>query len=139
MKSHDWASCMAVFLHGPLSVPGDTASHFALSGWGGPMGGSPQWLDMVRGQSDQPSAAELGLVAETRQRSLAIYHLRIADQLVFARRFRHSEQLRQPLTATRLLCRNHRGLRHYWGLRVKGQHTKTTGRRGKTVGVAKKK
>eukprot|EP00878_Enallax_costatus_P000247 GHUV01000312.1.p1 GENE.GHUV01000312.1~~GHUV01000312.1.p1 ORF type:complete len:154 (+),score=58.30 GHUV01000312.1:122-583(+) len=35
--------------------------------------------------------------------------------------------------------RNHRGLRHYWGLRVKGQHTKTTGRRGKTVGVAKKK
>ena len=36
-------------------------------------------------------------------------------------------------------CRNHRGLRHYWGLRVKGQHTKTTGRRGKTVGVAKKR
>eukprot|EP00803_Ostreobium_quekettii_P011554 evm.model.scf_418.12 EVM.evm.TU.scf_418.12 scf_418:67384-68462(+) len=35
--------------------------------------------------------------------------------------------------------RNHRGLRHYWGLRVKGQHTKTTGRRGRTVGVAKKK
>lgn len=35
--------------------------------------------------------------------------------------------------------RNHRGLRHYWGLRVKGQHTKTTGRRGKTVGVAKKR
>jgi len=35
--------------------------------------------------------------------------------------------------------RNHRGLRHYWGLRVRGQHTKTTGRRGKTVGVAKKK
>ncbi|KAF2535576.1 hypothetical protein F2Q68_00020794 [Brassica cretica] len=29
--------------------------------------------------------------------------------------------------------RNHRGLRHYWGLRVRGQHTKTTGRRGKTV------
>jgi hypothetical protein len=31
--------------------------------------------------------------------------------------------------------RNHRGLRTYWGLRVRGQHTKTTGRRGKTVGV----
>ncbi|KAK6940060.1 Ribosomal protein S13, partial [Dillenia turbinata] len=29
--------------------------------------------------------------------------------------------------------RNHRGLRHYWGLRVRGQHTKTTGGRGKTV------
>lgn len=36
-------------------------------------------------------------------------------------------------------CRNHRGLRHYWGLRVRGQHTKTTGRRGKTVGVSKKR
>jgi small subunit ribosomal protein S18e len=36
-------------------------------------------------------------------------------------------------------CSNHRGLRHYWGLTVRGQHTKTTGRRGKTVGVAKKK
>ena len=22
----------------------------------------------------------------------------------------------------------HRGLRHYWGLKVRGQHTKTTGR-----------
>uniref|UniRef100_A0AC35FY99 Small ribosomal subunit protein uS13 n=1 Tax=Panagrolaimus sp. PS1159 TaxID=55785 RepID=A0AC35FY99_9BILA len=36
-------------------------------------------------------------------------------------------------------CRNHRGLRHYWGLRVRGQHTKTTGRKGRTVGVSKKK
>ena len=27
--------------------------------------------------------------------------------------------------------RNHRGIRHYWGIRVRGQHTKTTGRRGK--------
>jgi small subunit ribosomal protein S18e len=35
--------------------------------------------------------------------------------------------------------RSHRGLRHYWGVRVRGQHTKTTGRRGRTVGVAKKK
>ncbi|RKP12284.1 40S ribosomal protein S18 [Piptocephalis cylindrospora] len=35
--------------------------------------------------------------------------------------------------------RNHRGLRHYWGLRVRGQHSKTTGRRGRTVGVSKKK
>lgn len=25
--------------------------------------------------------------------------------------------------------RTHRGLRHHWGLRVRGQHTKTTGRR----------
>lgn len=35
--------------------------------------------------------------------------------------------------------RAHRGLRHAWGLRVRGQHTKATGRRGKTVGVSKKK
>ena len=35
--------------------------------------------------------------------------------------------------------RAHRGLRHYWGLRVRGQHTKTSGRRGKTMGVSKKK
>ncbi|KAJ2722535.1 ribosomal 40S subunit protein S18B [Coemansia sp. Benny D115] len=35
--------------------------------------------------------------------------------------------------------RVHRGLRHWWGLRVRGQHTKTTGRRGRTVGVSKKK
>lgn len=26
--------------------------------------------------------------------------------------------------------RAHRGLRHWWGIRVRGQHTKTTGRRG---------
>uniref|UniRef100_A0A8C6G9S6 Small ribosomal subunit protein uS13 n=1 Tax=Mus spicilegus TaxID=10103 RepID=A0A8C6G9S6_MUSSI len=32
----------------------------------------------------------------------------------------------------------HRGLRHFGGLRVRGQHTKTTGRRGRTVGVSKK-
>merc|ERR1712059_33423 len=35
--------------------------------------------------------------------------------------------------------RAHRGLRHYWGLRVRGQHTRTTGHKGKTVGVSKKK
>ncbi|XP_042501980.1 40S ribosomal protein S18-like [Macadamia integrifolia] len=35
--------------------------------------------------------------------------------------------------------KNHRGLRHYWGLRVRGQHTKTTGRRRKIVGVSKKR
>ncbi|XP_004346885.1 ribosomal protein S18 [Capsaspora owczarzaki ATCC 30864] len=35
--------------------------------------------------------------------------------------------------------RAHRGLRHYWGVRVRGQHTKTTGRHGRTVGVGAKK
>eukprot|EP01133_Synstelium_polycarpum_P008964 gene8964-10512_t len=35
--------------------------------------------------------------------------------------------------------RAHRGIRHHMGLRVRGQKTKTTGRRGRTVGVSKKK
>merc|ERR1711964_893781 len=35
--------------------------------------------------------------------------------------------------------RAHRGLRHGWGVRVRGQKTCTTGRHGKTVGVARKK
>ncbi|OAF71612.1 hypothetical protein A3Q56_00586 [Intoshia linei] len=35
--------------------------------------------------------------------------------------------------------RCNRGLRHYWGLRVRGQHTRTTGRWGRTVGVSRKK
>jgi len=34
--------------------------------------------------------------------------------------------------------RLHRGLRHHWNIRVRGQHTKTTGRRGKTVGLGGK-
>ena len=32
-----------------------------------------------------------------------------------------------------------RGLRHWWGIRVRGQKTCTTGRKGKTMGVSKKK
>jgi ribosomal protein S13 len=65
-------------------------------------------------------------------------------------------KLREDLERLKKI-RAHRGLRHYWGLRVRGQHTKTTGtniselwpvfvshdfslgRRGKTVGVSKKK
>ncbi|KAF2070904.1 hypothetical protein CYY_007770 [Polysphondylium violaceum] len=35
--------------------------------------------------------------------------------------------------------RAHRGIRHHFGLRVRGQKTKTTGRRGRTVGVSKKR
>ena len=33
----------------------------------------------------------------------------------------------------------HKGLRHYFGLKVRGQHTNSTGRRGKTVGVSRTK
>ncbi|KAK6195629.1 hypothetical protein SNE40_001016 [Patella caerulea] len=47
-------------------------------------------------------------------------------------------KLREDLERLKKI-RAHRGLRHYWGLRVRGQRTKTTGRRGRTVGVAKKK
>merc|ERR1712228_515510 len=47
-------------------------------------------------------------------------------------------KLREDLERLRKI-RAHRGLRHYWGVRVRGQHTKTTGRRGRTVGVSKRK
>jgi small subunit ribosomal protein S18e len=36
-------------------------------------------------------------------------------------------------------ARIHRGLRHFWGIKVRGQRTKSTGRRGKTLGVQRKK
>lgn len=47
-------------------------------------------------------------------------------------------KLREDLERLKKI-RSHRGLRHFWGLRVRGQHSKTTGRRGRTVGVSKKK
>ncbi|VDQ10209.1 unnamed protein product [Trichobilharzia regenti] len=47
-------------------------------------------------------------------------------------------KLREDLERLKRI-RSHRGIRHYWGLRVRGQHTKTTGRRGRTVGVSRKK
>eukprot|EP00128_Syssomonas_multiformis_P013098 Colp12_sorted_trinity150504_noHs@29034 len=47
-------------------------------------------------------------------------------------------KLREDLERLKKI-RAHRGLRHYWNLRVRGQHTKTTGRKGRTVGVSKKK
>eukprot|EP00940_MAST-03C_sp_MAST-3C-sp2_P000674 g674.t1 len=54
----------------------------------------------------------------------------------------HAQQiaasLREDLERLKKI-RCHRGLRHYWGIKVRGQHTKTTGRRGRTVGVAGKK
>ena len=47
-------------------------------------------------------------------------------------------KLREDLERMKKI-RCHRGLRHAWNLRVRGQHTKTTGRRGRTVGVGAKK
>eukprot|EP00619_Florenciella_sp_RCC1007_P014108 CAMPEP_0205906442 /NCGR_PEP_ID=MMETSP1325-20131115/1949_1 /ASSEMBLY_ACC=CAM_ASM_000708 /TAXON_ID=236786 /ORGANISM="Florenciella sp., Strain RCC1007" /LENGTH=146 /DNA_ID=CAMNT_0053272457 /DNA_START=29 /DNA_END=469 /DNA_ORIENTATION=+ len=37
-------------------------------------------------------------------------------------------KLREDLERLKKI-RAHRGLRHYWGIRVRGQHTKTTGRK----------
>ena len=34
--------------------------------------------------------------------------------------------------------RRHRGLRHHWLLKVRGQHTNSTGRRGVMIGVVRK-
>ncbi|KAL4828319.1 hypothetical protein H8958_011004 [Nasalis larvatus] len=47
-------------------------------------------------------------------------------------------KLREDLERLKKI-RAHRGLCHLWGLRVPGQHTKTTGRHGRTMGVSKKK
>ncbi|KAH0517401.1 40S ribosomal protein S18 [Microtus ochrogaster] len=47
-------------------------------------------------------------------------------------------KLREDLERLKKI-RAHRGLRHFWGLRVRGQHTKTTGCRGCTVRVSKRK
>jgi len=47
-------------------------------------------------------------------------------------------KLREDLEKMKKI-RLHKGLRHHFGLRVRGQHTCSTGRRGKTVGVSKKK
>lgn len=47
-------------------------------------------------------------------------------------------KLREDLEMLKKM-RCHKGLRHHWDICVRGQHTKTTGRRGRTVGVSKKK
>ncbi len=46
-------------------------------------------------------------------------------------------RLRQDLERLKKI-RNHRGLRHFWGIRVRGQHTATTGRKGRTIANKKK-
>jgi small subunit ribosomal protein S18e len=47
-------------------------------------------------------------------------------------------KLREDLERMKKI-RCHRGLRHFWGLKVRGQKTKSTGRTGRTLGVTKKK
>merc|ERR1719498_749091 len=47
-------------------------------------------------------------------------------------------RLREDLERMKKI-RKHRGLRHFWNLKVKGQRTKSTGRTGKTLGVTRKK
>ncbi|XP_045154139.1 40S ribosomal protein S18-like [Echinops telfairi] len=47
-------------------------------------------------------------------------------------------KLREYMKRLTKICA-HRGLRHFWGLRVQGQHTKTTGRCGPNYCVSKKK
>ncbi len=47
-------------------------------------------------------------------------------------------KLREDLERMKKI-RCHRGLRHHWGYKVRGQKTKSTGRTGRTLGVARKK
>lgn len=49
-----------------------------------------------------------------------------------------SSSLRDDLERLKKI-RAHRGIRHHFHLRVRGQHTKTSGRRGKVIGVSTKK
>ena len=47
-------------------------------------------------------------------------------------------KLREDLERMRKI-RLHRGLRHVWGLKVRGQHTCSTGRTGTTIGYVRQK
>jgi len=47
-------------------------------------------------------------------------------------------KLREDLERLKKI-RCNRGLRHFWGHKVRGQKTKSTGRTGRTLGVTKKK
>jgi small subunit ribosomal protein S13 len=47
-------------------------------------------------------------------------------------------QLREDINLLRKI-RSYRGIRHERGLKVRGQRTKSTGRRGLVVGVIRKK
>merc|ERR1712110_1140755 len=47
-------------------------------------------------------------------------------------------KLREDLERMKKI-RLHRGIRHWWGVPVKGQKTKTSGRHGRTVGVQTRK
>jgi len=47
-------------------------------------------------------------------------------------------KLREDLERMKKI-RLHRGLRHYWGVKVRGQHTNSTGRTGNAMGVQRKK
>ncbi|KAJ6082791.1 hypothetical protein N7499_007665 [Penicillium canescens] len=71
--------------------------------------------------------------------SVSVHHPQTPTQYKIPSLFQlPGQQDREDLERLKKI-RSHRGLRHYWGLRVRGQHTKTTGRRGRTVGVSKKK
>ena len=84
-------------------------------------------IDMGK-RAGELSAAELEslmvIVSNPRQ-------FRIPDWFLNRQKnYKDGKYLRDDLERLKKI-RNHRGLRHYWGIRVRGQHTKTTGRRGK--------
>ena len=51
---------------------------------------------------------------------LVWFYQSLVENLKHCRRSEDIERMKR--------VRLHRGLRHYWGIRVRGQHTKTTGR-----------
>lgn len=102
-----------------------------------PNGGSRRKHDVTWGERKRKTERSIGLTSGilgflNRQRDIVDGK----DSQVLANGV--DSKLRDDLERLKKI-RAHRGLRHYWGLRVRGQHTKTTGRRGRTVGVSKKK
>lgn len=87
-------------------------------------------LDRIRAVMDSPLEFNIPLWFLNRRKdrkSGENLHL-IANQL--------DAKLREDIERMKKI-RLHRGLRHSWGIRVRGQHTKTTGRRGRTLAISK--
>ncbi|KAJ4455083.1 putative 40S ribosomal protein S18 [Paratrimastix pyriformis] len=103
-------------------------------------------IDMTK-RAGELSPAEieriLKVISEPEEWKIPLWFLnRRRDQRDGKNKQWHAQQvdigIRDDLEALKKI-RCNRGLRHYWGIRVRGQHTKTTGRHGHTIGVAKKK
>lgn len=89
---------------------------------------SPEEIERVVGILQNPSAFHIPdwMVNRKKDRTDGKSYHCVSNQI--------ANKLREDLEALKKV-RAHRGLRHYWGIKVRGQHTGTTGRgRVYTVG-----